>query len=152
MIRALRALLAEHHLDTLVPVVDILRQARSRIEAELPDDPRFSVLTREHVDRIAERFSASNDQFIHDYLGGQHRSLFATPNAPEQPQSTWSLSEASERELRVFAQVVEEALHQIRESSPASNSATCHRTQGARRAANRLRRRLRLRTRLGLRD
>ncbi len=153
MIRALRALFADNRLDTLVPVADILRQARRRIEAELTDDPRFSVLTPEHVNRIAERFSASNHQFIHDYLGGRHRSLFATPDAPEQPPSTWSLSEASERELRVFAQVVEEALRQVRESSPAGSSrrrATGPR--GARRAANRLRRRLRLRTRLGLRD
>ena len=153
MIRALRALLAEHHLDTLAPVGDIVRRARWRTEAEFPDDPRFSALTPEDVNRIAERFSASNEQFIHDYLGGQHRSLFAPPDAPEQPPSTWSLSGASERELRVFAQVVEDALRQVRESSAASNSRRrASGPQGARRAANRLRRRLRLRTRLGLRD
>jgi len=75
MLRALRAFLADHHLDELSSVSPLLSRSREMIEAKLPDDQPFAPLTPEHMTRIVERFSAANHDFVRDYLGGAARGL-----------------------------------------------------------------------------
>lgn len=116
MLRALRALLADHRIDSLLPVQPVLRRARERIEAELADDLPFAPLTPELAARVAERFAASNEAFVRDYFGGRHASLFSPPTELE--PSTWSLSEATDAELRLFAEIVEDALSQVHGGAP----------------------------------
>lgn len=125
MLRLLRAFLAAHHLDALIPqpadphpnpgaraIHEMLRRARRRIEAAFANDRPFSPLTQELAIRIAAHFAASNEQFVETYLSGRQESLFAPPNEPREP-STWSLSNASEDERRFFAQLVAETLTEL---------------------------------------
>lgn len=129
MLRLLRAFLADHHLDVLVPppaephprpqqraVQEMLRRARRRIESAFTDDRPFSPLTQEMVVRLAAHFAASNERLVQTYLAGRHESLFSPPNEPREP-STWSLSDASEDERRFFAQLVGETLIELRPGS-----------------------------------
>lgn len=111
MLRSLRAFLAEHHLDGLVRVRETLLGAYRRIQAEPIEDLPFSSLTSEDVTRIAKRFAPSNEEFVRDYLRGVRGNPLSPPKRAE--PSTWSLSEASERERRLFAKLVEEALRQM---------------------------------------
>jgi hypothetical protein len=113
MLRALRTLLADHHLDGLLDIGETFSRAEWRVRTELPEDRPFARLTPELVARIAERYSASNEEFVREYLGGRHRSLFSVPTALEEPPPAWSLGTASERELKIFAGVVEEALNRV---------------------------------------
>lgn len=114
MLRTLRGLLADYGLDRFVPAADVLRLARLRLEAELPDDPPFRGLTPELVGRIAETFSASNHAFVRDYLGGRDAGLFEPPGEIAPATARWSPHEASEWELRLFTSVVEDALSAAR--------------------------------------
>jgi len=111
MLRRLRAFLAEHHLDGLVRVRETLLGAYRRIQAEPIEDLPFSPLTSEDVTRITKRFAPSNEEFVRDYLPGVHGNPLSSPKRDE--PSSWSLSEASERERRLFAKLVEEALRQM---------------------------------------
>ena len=111
MLRALRALLAEHHLDGLVRVRETMLGAHRRIQAEPTEDLPFSPLTPEDVSRITKRLASSNEEFVRDYLRGVRGNPLSSPKRDE--PSTWSLSEASERERRLFAKLVEEALRQM---------------------------------------
>lgn len=126
MLRLLRAFLADHHLDVLLPqptepnsrpqqraVQETLRRARRRIEAAFAEDRPFSPLTHEMVIRLAAHFAPSNERLVQDYLAGRHESLFSPPNEPKVP-STWSLSDASEDERRFFAQLVGETMAELR--------------------------------------
>ena len=138
MLRLLRAFLADHRLDMLLPqpaephplphqraVQEALRRARRRIEAEFADDRPFSPLTQEMVVRLADHFAPSNEQLVQTYLGGRHASLFSPPTEPREP-STWSLSDASEDERRFFAHLVAETLAELvpesGEASPRAGS------------------------------
>jgi hypothetical protein len=125
MLRLLRAFLADHHLDGLVPrsaepdprpqqraVQELLRRARRRIEAAFPDDRPFSPLTQQMVVRIAANFADSNERLVQTYFGARHQALFSPPNEPREP-STWSLSDASKEERRFFAQLVRETLAEL---------------------------------------
>ena len=111
MLRRLRAFLAEHHLDGLVRVRETLLGAYRRIQAEPIEDLPFSPLTSEDVTRIAKRFAPTNEEFVREYLRGVRGNPLSSPKRDE--PSTWSLSEASERERRLFAKLVEEALRQM---------------------------------------
>ena len=126
MLRLLRAFLADHHLDMLVPqpaepsprrqqeaVQETLRRARRRIEAAFDDDRPFSPLTQEMLVRLAAHFAASNERLVETYLAGRHASLFSPPSEPRE-HSTWSLSDASEEERRFFAQLIGETLLELR--------------------------------------
>ena len=125
MLRLLRAFLADHRLDALIPVAadphprpqqravqELLRRARGRIEAAFPDDRPYSPLTQEMVARIAARYSDSNERLVQTYFAGRHEGLFSPPSEPRVP-STWTMSEASTEELSFFAQLVGETLAEL---------------------------------------
>jgi hypothetical protein len=113
MLRALRALLADHRLDGLLDLGETFSRAEWRVRTELLEDRPFARLTHELVARIPERYSASNEKFGREYLGGRHASLFSVPTPLEDPPAPWSPSTASERELTMFAGVVEETLNRV---------------------------------------
>lgn len=151
MLRALRALLADHRLDELLPATKVVRRARERIEAELPGDRPFAPFTPDLVSRVVERFAASNEALVRDYFGGRHASLFSPPTELE--RSTWSLTEATDQELRVFAGVVGDALRPVRGAArgSAAGYSSGRAPAAVRESVESIRRRLRLRARLGLR-
>lgn len=159
MLRLLRAFLADHQLDALLPppakphlrpqpraVMAALGRGRRRIEAALPDDRPFSPLTPEMVADLAARFGASNERFVRTHLGGRHESAFSPPKEFKEA-STWSLSAASEDERLFFAQLVRETLAKLR-TEPGEGAQAVPRPHppaksGSRRAARPMRRRLR---------
>jgi len=152
MLRALHEFLSEHQLDEVVPVGLILGRARRLLNVQFPDDPPFSPLTPALVARIAERFAASNDAFVREYLGVRETSFFTPAEGLEIEPTTWSLSEASERERVVFEEIVRHAVRQARAGARPVASGE-HSGRGSRDRLRRMvgRLRWRLRVRLWLR-
>lgn len=114
MLRELRTLLADEKLDESLSPREVLGHARRRIEAELPGDRPFARMTPELIRRIAERFAASNREFVRECLGGRDAGLFTPPETPRVQPVEWSLLDADECERRVFTRVVEDSLAEAR--------------------------------------
>jgi hypothetical protein len=125
MLRLLGGILADYHLDDLLPpvaepkslphrraVIEAMRRAHLRIDAAWPEDRPFAPMNAETAQEVTAHFAASNERLVELDARGRDVGLSRAPADAREP-STWSLAAASEEERRFFAGLVRDTLAEL---------------------------------------